>query len=180
MSERGGIRSCTANKLSSYVLQFIEASEAEMTNAPLQLRRRAWRLPATFVVTGLSAGLLVDAFQAWALNGTAEDCHPQFTVLYFSNPHFGVSPTRVDEQAIVAWELQVAKKYGQAYAKFAHAQSAHTGIRQCYPELDGSPDLCGFVSGQPCRRINVTEAPRLFAPRSDQPSAEEKNAHDIE
>ena len=131
-----------------------------MTNAPLQLRRRAWRLPATFVVTGLSAGLLVDAFQAWALNGTAEDCHPQFTVLYFSNPHFGVSPTRVDEQAIVTWELQVAKKYGQAYAKFAHAQSAHTGIRQCYPELDGSPDLCGFVSGQPCRRINVTEASR--------------------
>jgi hypothetical protein len=141
-------------------LQIIEASEAVMTHAQLQSPKRAWHLPATFVVAALSASLMVDTFQAWALSGVTADCYPQFTVLYFGNPLYGVNPAaRVDEQAVLAWEQRVAKKYGGPYANFGYAQSAHKGIKQCYSQLDGSPNYCGFASGQPCRRMNVTIAP---------------------
>jgi hypothetical protein len=96
-----------------------------------------------------------------------EDCHPQFTVLYFSNPHDVVAPTRVDEQAVLAWQRQVAKKYGRLYATFGNAQDAHTGTKQCYPQLDSSSNYCGFATGQPCRRMKVTAAPRLLMPSSE-------------
>ena len=137
-----------------------------MNNAARQMRRRPWHLPALLMASGLSAGLLVDTYQAWALSGQVKDCHPPFAVLYIGNQHYTGAPTRVDKQAVLAWERQVAKKYGPPYANFDHAKGADTGVKPCYPQLDGGPQYCGFASGQPCRRMDVTaEMPRLLLPR---------------
>jgi hypothetical protein len=112
-----------------------------------------------FIISALSISLLIDSYQAWALTGSESDCRPPLTVLFFSHRSFSVNPMHADEQAVLAWQRQVTKKYGRLYANFEYAGNANTGIGQCYPQLDDGPSYCGFASGKPCRRIGPAARP---------------------
>jgi hypothetical protein len=119
-----------------------------------QSRSKTWRLPAAFALFVLGGGLAVDTYRAWALSDSWKECQTHFAVLYAANLQDSSGMTSAPaEQAIRSWEKQVHKKYGAAYANFNAAKGRHSGVEECYPDLDGLPKQCGYASGRPCRGL---------------------------
>jgi hypothetical protein len=111
--------------------------------------RRRFRLPATFIASGLIAGLGADTYRAWALGYGEDLCRPSFAIVHVGGEK---ASTPAEEQAVLAWEHQISARYGVTFASFAHAKRARSGASPCYPELDNDARMCGFAVGQPCRR----------------------------
>jgi hypothetical protein len=136
-----------------------------MQKEPSSYMSRPWRraiprdflfttVPATFIAIGLITGLSVDTYRAWRLTGVVVDCKPLFAVdLYNTTPQFhSGTPVHAKEQAMIAWIQGVIKTHGAPYANFWHAKESYSDVKLCHPDSDGTPNYCGFASGQPCRR----------------------------
>ena len=103
-------------------------------------------------IAACAAVALINCDSAHALNDLETQCQPQFALLYFAAPANLEEPASIAREAVLAWERQVSRKYGSAFARFIHARDRQSGLQPCHPHLENGPQHCAFASGRPCLR----------------------------